>query len=257
MDNINEYNNKDSIIFIMAGGLGTRMNSELPKVLHIINNKPMIVHVIETALILNSYKICIIVGKFYQLIYETIKKYIDNNVVENMINFIEQNKPLGTGHAIMCANNFLSKTNINIVKVAILSGDVPFIKANTINKLLQTTITCNVLIANYNDPHGYGRIKHENYKIIKIIEEKDCNNEEKKITLINSGIYTFNIQILLKYINKIDNNNNQKEYYLTQIFEILNKNNIPVGYNIVTDNNEIMGINTQEQLIKLEAEYLR
>jgi bifunctional N-acetylglucosamine-1-phosphate-uridyltransferase/glucosamine-1-phosphate-acetyltransferase GlmU-like protein len=92
----------------------------------------------------------------------------------------------------------------------------------------------------------------ENNKIIKIIEEKDCNDEEKKIQFVNSGIYSFNIKLLLQYIDKIDNNNKQNEYYLTQIFELFVKNYIPINYQIVKNIYEISGVNDQQQLLILE-----
>lgn len=247
-----DYNHKNSVILIMAGGLGKRMNSQVPKVLHLINNKPMIVHVIETSLALKIYKIGIIVGKYYTLIKETIEQYIDKNIIESKITFIMQNEPLGTGHAIACCKKFLEKMPNYIHNVCILSGDVPLITSKSINNLLNDTEFCNILIANIDEPSGYGRIVIENNKIIKIIEEKDCNEEEKQIKFINSGIYTFNIKVLLQYIDKIDNNNKQNEYYLTQLFEVFVKNYIPINYQIVENILEISGVNDQQQLLILE-----
>jgi UDP-N-acetylglucosamine diphosphorylase/glucosamine-1-phosphate N-acetyltransferase len=251
-ENNYDYNQNKSVILIMAGGLGKRMNSEVPKVLHLINNKPMIVRVIETSLALKIHKIGIIVGKYYAVIKETLEKYIDPNIMYKKINFIMQNEPLGTGHAIACCKNYLSKMPIYINNVCILSGDVPLITCKSINNLLTDTEFCNILIANIDEPSGYGRIVIENNKIIKIIEEKDCNEEEKQIKFINSGIYSFNIKILLDYIDKIDNNNNQNEYYLTQLFEVFVKNNIQINYQIVENIYEISGVNDQQQLLFLE-----
>jgi len=251
MENIN-YNNSNSCIIIMAGGLGKRMNSDLPKVLHKIKNKPMIVYILETSLKLNVHKIGIIVGKFYTIIKNTISEYISQEMIDSKIQYIMQNEPLGTGHAILCCKKFLSKMSEYIHNICILSGDVPLISCTTINELLNTTQYSKILIANLSEPYGYGRIKTQNNKIIKIIEEKDCNENEKKISFINSGIYTFNTKILLHYIDKLTNNNNSKEYYLTQIFELISKDNINIDYSIIKDIKEISGINTQEQLIILE-----
>ena len=251
MENIN-YNNSNSCIIIMAGGLGKRMNSDLPKVLHKIKNKPMIVHILETSLKLNVHKIGIVVGKFNTIIKNTISEYISQEMIDSKIQYIMQNEPLGTGHAILCCKNFLSKMPEYINNICILSGDVPLISCTTINELLNTTQYSKILIANLSEPYGYGRIKTQNNKIIKIIEEKDCNENEKKISFINSGIYTFNTKILLHYIDKLTNNNNSKEYYLTQIFELISKDNINIDYSIIKDIKEISGINTQEQLIILE-----
>ena len=248
----NIYNNHNSSIIIMAGGLGKRMNSELPKVLHKIKNKPMLIHILETSLILNVYKIGIVVGKFYTIIKDTILEYISQEIIDSKIQFIIQNEPLGTGNAIMSCKKFLSKTPDYVSNVCILSGDVPLITHNTINDLLNNIQYCKILIANLTNPHGYGRIKTYNNKIIKIIEEKDCNDDEKKISIINGGIYSFNIKLLLSYIDKINNNNNQKEYYLTQIFELFTNDNISIDFSLIKNIEEISGINTQEELLILE-----
>tara|TARA_B110000971_G_scaffold196681_1_gene211998 strand:- start:60 stop:851 length:792 start_codon:yes stop_codon:yes gene_type:complete len=253
MENKNsDYNHKNSVILIMAGGLGKRMNSDVPKVLHLINNKPMIVHVIETSFKLNIHKICIIVGKYYAVIKETLEQYLDMNIMASKITFIMQNEALGTGHAILCCKNFLEKLPTYIYNICILSGDVPLITTESINNLLNDTEFCNILIANIDEPSGYGRIVIENNKIIRIVEEKDCNEEEKQIKFINSGIYSFNIKVLLQYIDKIDNNNKQNEYYLTQLFELFVKNYIPINYQIVENILEISGVNDQQQLLILE-----
>ena len=114
-----DYNHKNSAILIMAGGLGKRMNSEVPKVLHLINNKPMIVEIIETSLKLNIHKIGIIVGKYYAVIKETLEQYLDTNVIASKISFIMQNEPLGTGHAILCCKKFLEKMPSYIYNVCI------------------------------------------------------------------------------------------------------------------------------------------
>jgi UDP-N-acetylglucosamine diphosphorylase/glucosamine-1-phosphate N-acetyltransferase len=248
----NIYKNNNSAIIIMAGGLGKRMNSELPKVLHLINKKPMIVHVIERAIELNVYKIIIVVGKFYNIIKSTIQDYINSEFYETKIFYVMQQEPLGTGNAIVCCKNILNKLPIYVTTLCILSGDVPLIKSKTINNLLLGTNTCKILISKIEDPSGYGRIVVENNNIIKIIEDKDCNSEEKKIQFINSGIYSFNISILLKYIEKIDNINANNEYYLTQIFEIIKKDNYNIGYNYTDNLQEISGVNNKDQLNELE-----
>jgi UDP-N-acetylglucosamine diphosphorylase/glucosamine-1-phosphate N-acetyltransferase len=251
IDNCN-FNQNKSVILIMAGGLGKRMNSEIPKVLHLIKNKPMIIHIIETSLRLNIYKIGIIVGKYYADIKETIEKYIEPYIIDKKIRFIVQHEALGTGHAILCCKNFLEKMPTYINNVCVLSGDVPLISSKTINNLLNNTEFSNIIIAHLDKPSGYGRMVIENNKIIKIVEEKDCNDEEKGIKFINSGIYSFNIKLLLQYIDKIDNNNKQNEYYLTQIFELFVKNHIPINYQNVENIIEISGVNDQEQLLILE-----
>lgn len=245
-------NNDDTVIIIMSGGLGKRMNSSIPKVLHIINNKPMIIHVVETALKLNPHKICIVVGKFFNEIQKTIEQTLCSNMpdIRKKIEYVLQDNPLGTGHAVLCCKNNLEST-INVNKIVVLSGDVPLITYNTLYKLINALSSVNILISNIDEPYGYGRIVLENNKIIKIIEEKDCSEDNKKINLINSGIYAFDKTVLLKYIDKLDNNNSQKEYYLTQIFEFINQDKLDINYIIVENNNEILGVNNIEQLTNL------
>ena len=235
-------------IIIMAGGLGKRMKSSLPKVLHIINNKPMIVNIIETVSKLNLNKIFIIVGKFKNIIQNTIEKYI----VSDLIEYVIQEEPLGTGHAIQsCYNNLLLNHNF---KTLILSGDVPLIKKNTLDNMISFKTECLLLTAELEDPYGYGRIIREKNKFLKIIEEKDCSEDEKKICEINAGIYFIQTGHIIGNIINITNNNNQKEYYLTDLFKILKEKNVNIDLLKInkSENNQIKGVNTIEQLNELK-----
>ena len=234
-------------IVIMAGGLGKRMNSTLPKVLHIINNKPMIVNIIETVTMLNLNKIFIIVGIFKDIIQNTIEKYIVNDLIE----YVLQEEALGTGHAIQCCYNYLL-LNHNY-KTLILSGDVPLIKKNTLESMLTLESECLLLTAKLENPYGYGRIIRENNKFSKIKEEKDCSENEKKICEINAGIYLIQTGHIISNIINITNNNNQKEYYLTDLFKILKEKNVNIDIlNINREENyQIKGVNTIDQLNEL------
>ena len=262
INNNNDYSN--AIIVIMAGGEGKRMNSNLPKVLHLLSDKPMIVHVLEKALNINPMKIYIIVGKHGNIIENTIDKYIDSELINKKIEFVYQREPLGTGDAIKTFCDYINTLKhlaFKLSKVLILSGDVPLISIDTIKLMLNTNYAANILMSQTNNNYGYGRIIQEYdpinnyYYLKKIVEEKDCTESERNIKIINSGIYCFNYNILCKYINKIENNNSQSEYYLTDIFEIINTidgNHINV---IELDKKkiyEIMGVNTKEQLEYLE-----
>lgn len=240
----------NNVILIMAGGLGKRMNSELPKVLHLLKEKPLIIHVIETALKINPIKIGIIVGKYREIIQETINKYLKDT---SKIEYIIQPEALGTGHAIMCCNDFLS--NYKNSSVTILSGDVPLIKSNTLEKLTTSLNECNaaLLINKLDNPIGYGRIIIHEEQFVKIVEEKDCNDEERKVDLVNSGIYSFKSETILNNISKITNNNKQNEYYLTDIFNFIDKKFIDLVY--LENKYEVMGVNTPEQLLSLETVY--
>ena len=247
----------NNIVIIMAGGEGKRMESSTPKVLHLLKNKPMIIHILEKVIKLNPSYIYVIVGKHRNVIINTIEKYINS---EKLI-YIDQNPALGTGHAIMCTHDFvnnephINKPNYNIL---ILSGDVPLISIDTMTEMLNTKYKVNILATHRENNFGYGRIIEDtSNKFIKIVEENDCNEEEKKIKKINCGVYSFNCEILYKYIDKITNNNSKLEYYLTDIFEII-KNNERLDINIVNLNPnkfiEVTGVNTKKQLDELEKE---
>jgi len=229
-------------VIILAAGKGTRMNSELPKVLHTINNKPMILNVIKCAYQINAKPIITILGYKYQLIKEALK----NEDVE----FALQEQQNGTAHAVIQCESKLKEFDGNIL---VLSGDVPFISPQTLKSLIKTHIKSNskasLLTCRLDDPSGYGRIiKKENNTLKKIIEHKDANEEELKETEINTGIYIFNSVKLFKILPQISNKNKQKEYYLTDVINILLDNNESVFVQRTTNTNEIIGINTLEQL---------
>ena len=244
----------DLIVLIMAGGLGKRMESDLPKVLHLINNKPMLIHIIEKALILAPFKIAIIVGKYREIIINTIKKYISLNIFTDKVIFIDQPETLGTGHAIICCRDYLLQHTSK--KILILSGDVPLISYKTMELMITNNHMTSILITKLDNPTGYGRvICDDNNNFVKIIEDKDCNNAEKTVNIINSGIYSFSCHILCKYLLELSNNNAQQEYYLTDIIEIIkNKENCYINMPLISKENqhEIIGVNTKLQLLELE-----
>lgn len=248
--------NNDVIILIMAGGLGKRMNSNIPKVLHKFNNKPMIIHTIENSLLINPKKILIVVGKYYELIKEIINQYIEKDNLSN-IEYIIQDTPLGTGHALLCAKEKLYNNNTNDNnKLLILSGDTPLIDLPIMNNMIDDLKNFKICTTSLQNPYGYGRIVNiQNSNYTKIVEEKDCTNEQKIINKINCGIYSIKISLLLKYIDNLTNNNNQSEYYLTDLVEIITKeeNILMEFYEIDNNNNyKILGVNTPEQLQELQ-----
>jgi UDP-N-acetylglucosamine diphosphorylase/glucosamine-1-phosphate N-acetyltransferase len=242
-------------VTIMAAGEGKRMNSSIPKVLHLFKDKPMLVRIISEVLELNPNKIIIITGKYHELIKETINKYFEDKI-NNSISYIQQINPQGTGDAIKYTlDSYLEDENI-----LILNGDMPLITSKLLKNFIEYNINNNkIMVAKLDNPFGYGRILYDdNNNFIGIKEEKDCNIIEKNIKITNVGIYLFHSSILKKYIPLIDNNNNQKEYYLTDIIKVI-KNNIIDNINIYTycieDNlkYQIMGVNTQEELLNLQC----
>lgn len=243
------------VVVIMAGGLGKRMNSDLPKVLHTIRGKPMLVHVVQETLAIHPKKIYIVVGKFRDIIQKTLQLYITNEDTD-LIEFVDQTEPLGTGHAIQCARPKL-ETHHPCSKILILSGDVPFIKRNTMLNMLD----CNkvkIMTTKMENPHGYGRIVKnlDSNHFAKIVEEKDCLMEEKQICEVNCGIYAFENEILCHHLSFLKNENSQSEYYLTDIFQII-KNHEDVNIETMEIDKDIqyqiMGVNTIDQLHQLET----
>ena len=243
--------NKNIVITIMAAGEGKRMNSSLPKVLHKFNNIPMVVSIIKESLIISN-KIIIITGKYDELIKKTINKYILDELELQKIQYIQQKNPCGTGDAIKSTLHLYNKNEL----VVILNGDMPLINSKLLNKFIYDNTNNSIIVCNLENPTGYGRIIYENNnnKFIKIQEEKDCSEDQKNITIVNCGLYKFESELLLKYIPEIKNNNNQKEYYLTDILEILINNQYKIDTYLLdeSENKYIMGVNNQEELKNLE-----
>jgi UDP-N-acetylglucosamine diphosphorylase/glucosamine-1-phosphate N-acetyltransferase len=227
------------------------MESETPKVLHHVLEKPMLVHVLEKAQTLSPDKIFLIVGKYKDMIQSTLEKYIELNNVE----FVIQENAQGTGHAIQCTRDHLLKYPDH--KIIILSGDVPLLRASTMQMLAQKDAMASVLVSFMENPTGYGRIILDaKGRFIKIVEEKDCLEEERAIGLVNSGVYCFLSSILCKYLPLLNNQNAQNEYYLTDILEL-----IKLGESVIVDtclldveqNIQLTGINTRVQLNDLNT----
>lgn len=234
-------------VIILAGGLGKRMDSNLPKVLHKVNNIPLIIKIIETVSKIFLNKIFIVVGKHKNIIKSTIEEYITNDMIE----YIIQDEPLGTGNAIQCCYNKLLL--YHNYKTLILSGDVPLIQINILQKMIDFKKECLILTADLDNPFGYGRIIKNRNDFLKIQEEKDCNDEERKISEINSGIYLIQTGYIISNILNITNNNKQNEYYLTDIFKLIKQKDIHVDTLKLNkcDNYQIKGINTKEELIEV------
>uniref|UniRef100_A0A6C0LHT2 UDP-N-acetylglucosamine diphosphorylase n=1 Tax=viral metagenome TaxID=1070528 RepID=A0A6C0LHT2_9ZZZZ len=238
-------------ILILAGGLGKRMNSDLPKVLHNLTDKTLIRCVIETANKLNPDKIGIIVGKYKYEIEKSIEETIEESILSK-IEYIIQEDAKGTGHAVQCATDFIK----NYKSVLVLSGDVPLITEKTLTCMVNLDSKCTILVNELENPTGYGRIKRvesnesnesNECNQFKIIEEKDCTDEEKSIKEINSGIYCFESNLLLEYLPRLECNNSQNEYYLTDVVSFYQNVKVVKSEN----NNEILGVNTSEQLEQL------
>ena len=247
------------ISVILAAGKGTRMKSEQSKVLHKVNGVPMIRRVVTVLENIGNKKNVFILGH---------KK---EDVLAEMgdVDFVTQEEQLGTGHAILIAKDKIKEYGEDVL---ITCGDTPLLKEETLKKLKffgsliiiyltlpiikkefeKKDLDCIVLSCKVKNPFGYGRIVKENGKISNIVEEKEADENEKKIDEINTGVYIFKNESLLYAIKKIDNNNSKGEYYLTDAIKILTSE----GYNVdsfqIEDEDEILGVNSKVQLAQAE-----
>ena len=230
---------------ILAAGMGTRMKSKMPKVLHKVCGKPLSKWVIDASKAAGADKVCAVVGHKA----ETVKE-----VLGDVCEFALQAEQKGTGHAVMQAIDVIKNSKGEVV---ILNGDTPLITAETINKAIEyhknNGNQATVITAILDDATGYGRIVRDNDgSVLKIVEQKDASEEEKKINEVNSGMYVFDAQSLVYSLDKITPNNAQGEYYLTDTLEILLSAGKKIGGYAISDNDEIRGINDRVQLNEAE-----
>lgn len=239
-------------ITILAGGAGKRMNSQLPKVLHMVGKKTMIVRIIEQCQLLKPDQIFIVVGKFAQ----EIKTEISEKITDcTNITFVTQPIPLGTGDAVKHTLPYLPDNIINLI----LNGDVPLLQYETIKDIyheyLKNKLQLLITAIELNNPTGCGRIILDSNNVFReIIEERDCNPEQKAIKLVNCGIYIIQSDILRQLIPIIQNNNSQSEYYLTDIIKIYKeKYGSKIDLFILPPSKyiEIFNINTHQQLLEI------
>jgi len=231
---------------ILAAGEGTRMKSKTTKVLHKICGRSMIDYVLEAIKGARIKKIAVVVNKEQ----DELLSYLNN---EKGLKLVFQNKALGTGDAVKSAKDFLSKAKGHVL---IICADVPLIKSSTINELIErhldTNASCTILTAQFTDPSGFGRIVRDQFsKITKIVEENDANSAQKQIAEINSGIYCFKTHDLLDALSYIQLNHKKKEYYLTDVIQIMyEKTRKPVETCVLENADEILGINSRSYLAK-------
>jgi bifunctional UDP-N-acetylglucosamine pyrophosphorylase/glucosamine-1-phosphate N-acetyltransferase len=247
-------------ILIMAAGLGKRMKSSIPKPVIPVLGKPMLVNILETISTLDTLPDNIYIITYHlshDAIVEACTNKIPLGLVDKIVWLKQTIEPLGTGSSVQEAVKQMPDIKPN-KQIVILSSDVPMISKNTIESLggnISSTPSATILTNIINDPTGYGRIKTNGDVFEKIIEQKDANEEEKQIKVVNTGIYCISYTFLKNELFQIDNNNAASEYYLTDLFEILKKGNqsvllLPL---VSTNNYELFNINTQEQLKELES----
>ena len=233
----------------MAAGLGTRMKSKRAKVLHEVGGTPLIGHISRTAKALDPRQIIVVVG--YQA--EEVEKAALAEVGE-LAGFVIQEKQRGTGDAVESARSVLENSNSLVLAI---NGDVPMIKAETLRKLIEhhesTNAQCSFLSVHLENPTGYGRVirdQHDNFQ--KIVEQRDTTEEERRVKEINAGVYCFEASDLYRALRKIEPANDQGEYYLTDVPEIILKDGGTVTVYQHNDPREVSGINTRSELAEFE-----
>jgi bifunctional UDP-N-acetylglucosamine pyrophosphorylase / glucosamine-1-phosphate N-acetyltransferase len=224
-------------ITILIGGQDKDkdINSSLPNVLNLLNNKPMIIWLLETCLILHPQKILIVVRQHKTLIKDTIKQYINTN----KIIYCTQNAPLGTADAIYTTIPYLEI--IPVFNNLILNGDISLIKADTLQLIIQNQSPLVVTAIHHPSPKGHGRIIMKQDRLDRIVEENDCTEIQRKIDLVDCGLYMVDRNTLLTYLPKITNHNVHQEYYFTDLIKlsphksvvILPTSKLPEIYNII------------------------
>ncbi len=232
---------------ILAAGQGTRMKSDIAKVLHEINGHPMIHNVIDLSLDLGSERTVLIIGHQKDKVMDRCKKY--------PVEYAIQEKQLGTAHAVLMTDQLLNNYEHDVL---ILSGDVPLLTQGTLKSLIETHqqsgAIATLLTSELKDPTGYGRIIRDiNDHVIKIVEHKDANPQELAINEINVGIYIFNAKPLYQALKQVKNDNAQGEYYLPDVVKMYVDSGKKVVALLTPDFDETRGINTVEQLKDAET----
>ena len=232
-------------IVILAAGMGKRMNSDLPKVLHSLAGKPLLAHVLDTARSLNPGRLIVVYGHGGE--------QVQKRITENDLAFVKQEPQLGTGHAVMQAVSLLDESTPTLV----LYGDVPLIGQASLSRLLDAAgmDKLGILTAELDDPTGYGRIIRENGQINRIVEQKDANSVELAVNEINTGIMVIPTVPLKRWLSSLSNNNAQGEYYLTDIVGKAVAEQIEVTSAQPDAIWETLGVNSKRQLAELERIY--
>lgn len=233
-------------VLILAAGEGTRMRSNLPKVLHGLAGKPLLSHVIDTARGIAPDEICVVYGHAG----EQVRSLLDADDID----WCEQQERLGTGHAVQQALPFLQRVD----QVIILYGDVPLIRETTLKAMIQGLQETDLMLLTVNlaDPTGYGRIVRDDANQVRaIVEHKDANEFQLQIKEINTGIMALKRARLETWLAKIDNKNSQGEYYLTDIIALAVQDGVDIGVVHPDEQEEVMGVNDRKQLAYLERHY--
>jgi len=234
-------------IVILAAGLGKRMRSDLPKVVVSTRKAPMLHHVLDAASPLSARLTVIVTGHKREIVEQIALE----SGYSHPLTFAFQEKQEGTGHAVRCAEPFLSDHSGDVL---ILSGDVPLIQTTTLRAFLDfhrsEKSTVSIISTLLPDPGNLGRVERnkEDGTFERIVEAKDCTTEQLKINEINGGIYAVDSSFLWKALHSLKNNNAQREYYLTDIVEIARSQQLKVSSFLISNSDEILGVNSRQSL---------
>jgi bifunctional UDP-N-acetylglucosamine pyrophosphorylase/glucosamine-1-phosphate N-acetyltransferase len=233
-------------VIVLAAGMGKRMKSKVPKVLHPILGRPMLSYVMTAVGSLSPKNMVVVIGHGGGDVQDSLKA--------KGISFVDQKDQLGTGHAARCAKKALSGFK---GPVLILNGDYPLITTGTLKTFIskhgESEAALSILTTHLDEPRGYGRIvRNGNGSVERIVEESDASADEKRITEVNSGTFCVDSTFLWKALEGLGPHNKQKEYYLTDIVEAASKKSLKISGVVVKDSSEVLGVNDRKELSDVE-----
>jgi bifunctional UDP-N-acetylglucosamine pyrophosphorylase/glucosamine-1-phosphate N-acetyltransferase len=234
-------------LIVLAAGKGTRMNSDLPKVLHKLGAAPLLHHALQAGQALDPAQIVVVTGHGAPQVAAAACAFDDS------IATVLQAEQLGTGHAVAQAAPLLADATGDAI---VLYGDTPFVRTETLQSMLSARASCDVVVLGFHtpDPGRYGRLILQGERLERIVEYKDATDEERAITLCNSGVVCADSGVLFNLVSQIGNDNAAKEYYLTDIIALARSNGLTAGV-VICDEAETLGINTRAELSMAETAF--
>ncbi len=234
-------------VIILAAGKGTRMESDLPKVLHHLAGAPMLLHVMKSSVTLEPERLVIIAGHGADAVGAVARDYNETAHV------VLQSEQLGTGHAVSQAKSALADCTGDVI---VLYGDTPFVRPETLQALLAARKTADIVVLGFEAANAgrYGRLVMQGSAVSRIVEYKDASEQERAITFCNSGVLCVKADVLFSLLEAVGNDNASKEYYLTDIVQLANDRNLSVAA-VHCDETETMGINSRAELAQAEASF--
>lgn len=245
-------------VVILAAGMGTRMKSAVPKVLHPVGGEPLLVHVLKQVIAIKPNKIWVVVGHESERVQQCMSQYLKDQALDihDLLGWVQQSQPLGTGDAVKACLPVLNSKGTTLI----LYADTPLIQATTLKRLLtgNNHLQLTLLTNDIENPVGLGRILRNNKnQIVGIVEEKDASIEQKELTETNTGVYVCPTQWLIDWLPKLRNDNAQKEYYLTDIVNFAVHDKKETHAIKLINSCETLGVNDRQQLAMVEKHYQR